>query len=120
MLRLTGRLADGWLPSAPYLPPERLAEANRVIDDAATAAGRQPAAIRRLYNLAGTFTGDGQEFLQGPAEVWAEQLAELALGEGISGFVLVVGAGRDDDLRRFAGEVAPAVRELVDAERAQA
>ena len=41
MLRLAGRLADGWLPSSPYLPPEHLAAANQVIDDAAAEAGRR-------------------------------------------------------------------------------
>ncbi len=34
MLALTGRLAEGWIPSASYLPPERLAEAHARIDDA--------------------------------------------------------------------------------------
>ena len=115
MLRLTGRLADGWLPSAPYAGPEKLPEMNATIDAAAEAAGRSPADIRRLYNLAGSFTGNGSEFLRGPAKVWVEQLAELALTEGMSGFVLMV----DDssDLRRFAEEVAPGVRELVAQER---
>ena len=42
MLRLTGRIADGWLPSSPALPPERLAAANKIIDEAATEAGRSP------------------------------------------------------------------------------
>jgi hypothetical protein len=54
--------------------------------------------------------------LQGPAEQWAEELADLALSDGISAFIL--GSDDPDDLRRFAGEVAPAVRELVVAERA--
>ena len=49
----------------------------------------------------------------GPAGMWAEQLAELALEHGMSGFIVM---GDDPEvLRRFAGEVAPAVRELVDA-----
>jgi hypothetical protein len=47
MLELIGRLADGWLPSSPYLPPERLPAAQQRIDDAAKAAGRDPSAIRR-------------------------------------------------------------------------
>ena len=118
MLRLTGRLADGWLPSAPYLPPDRLADANAIIDQAAREAGREPSAVRRLYNIGGTFTGDGREFLQGPPAVWVEQLAELALTEGLSGFILTTEPGGADDLRRFAAEVAPGVRELVEAERA--
>ena len=118
MLRLTGELADGWLPSSPYAPPERLAAMNAVIDAAAAGAGRPPAAVRRIYNIAGSFDGGGSAFLQGPPKVWAEQLAGLALDEGMSGFVLMV----DDaaTLERFAAEVAPAVRDLVAAERASA
>src|SRR5690242_1277553 len=45
MLALVGTAADGWLPSSSYLPPDRLAEAQARIDDAAAAAGRSPAAI---------------------------------------------------------------------------
>jgi alkanesulfonate monooxygenase SsuD/methylene tetrahydromethanopterin reductase-like flavin-dependent oxidoreductase (luciferase family) len=112
MLQLTGRKADGWLPSSPYAPQEQLAGMNEIIDDAASEAGRSPSDIRRLYNISGTFSGNG--FLQGPPKVWVEQLAELALTDGISGFVLMIEAGGDDDLRRFAEEVAPGVRELVD------
>ena len=63
MLRLTGRVADGWLPSAGYLGPEALAEANLIIDEAAEAAGRVPADVRRLYNISGSFTGSG-DFLK--------------------------------------------------------
>ncbi|HEX2131686.1 MAG TPA: LLM class flavin-dependent oxidoreductase [Actinophytocola sp.] len=118
MLALTGRLADGWLPSSPYAAPERLAGMNEIIDEAAESAGRSPSDIRRLYNIGGTFSGRGEEFLRGPAKVWIEQLAELALADGISGFVLMVDPDGDDDLRRFAEEVAPGVRELVARERA--
>jgi alkanesulfonate monooxygenase SsuD/methylene tetrahydromethanopterin reductase-like flavin-dependent oxidoreductase (luciferase family) len=116
MLRLTGELGDGWLPSSPYAPPERLGAMNAIIDSAAEAAGRSPAAVRRIYNIAGSFSGSGAGFLQGPPKVWVEQLAGLARGEGISGFVLM-----GDDaaaMERFAGEVAPAVRDLVASERA--
>lgn len=44
-------------------------------------------------------------------------LAGLALGEGISGFLLMADVSDRRDLHRFAEEVAPAVRELVEAER---
>jgi hypothetical protein len=118
MLRLTGELADGWLPSSPYAPPEQLAAMNAVIDAAAIDAGRPPAAVRRIYNIAGSFDGSGSGFLAGPSKVWAEQLAGLALDEGMSGFVLMA----DDALavERFAAEVAPSVRDLVARERASA
>ena len=51
MLRLTGRLADGWLPSLSYLQPGQLTEGNAIIDQAAVDAGREPAAVRRLLNI---------------------------------------------------------------------
>jgi alkanesulfonate monooxygenase SsuD/methylene tetrahydromethanopterin reductase-like flavin-dependent oxidoreductase (luciferase family) len=116
MLRLTGELADGWLPSSPYAPPEQLAGMNAIIDHAAADAGRSPQDVRRLYNVSGSFAGSGSEFLQGPPKVWAEQLTGLALDEGVSGFILMVNDTRTIDV--FAAEVAPAVRELVAAERA--
>ena len=115
MLRLTGRVADGWLPSSAYLPPAGLGPANRTIDDAATAAGRSPADVRRLYNVSGSF-GRGRGFLEGSPAEWAAQLSELAVEQGISTFIL----GSDDarTLTRYAEEVAPAVRAQVAALRA--
>jgi hemerythrin-like domain-containing protein len=115
MLRLIGRVADGWLPSAPYVPPPELTDGNRRIDEAARAAGRDPGEIRRLYNVV-----PGQAPLSGPPRLWAPQLAELALGEGMSTFILMVGAGGDGELRRFALDVIPEVRELVSAARSSA
>jgi alkanesulfonate monooxygenase SsuD/methylene tetrahydromethanopterin reductase-like flavin-dependent oxidoreductase (luciferase family) len=112
MLRLVGRAADGWVPSSPYLPPERLGEANRIIDDAAAEAGRSPRDVVRLYNIAGTFAPAGTGFLNGPPGTWVQQLAELTLSQGVSVYLLYL-AGSADLIRQFAAEVAPAVRELV-------
>ena len=55
MLRLTGRYADGWLPSMGYADPDALPEMNDAIDTAARDADRDPAAVRRLYNVFGSF-----------------------------------------------------------------
>ncbi|WP_121258143.1 LLM class flavin-dependent oxidoreductase [Nocardioides ferulae] len=115
MLALTGRLADGWLPSMAYVPPQTLAERNGRIDEAALAAGREPAAIRRLYNV-NPAAGAGEPGLVGSAADWAEQLAGLTLEHGISTFLLAT--DDPDEVRRFGAEVAPAVRQLVDAARA--
>jgi alkanesulfonate monooxygenase SsuD/methylene tetrahydromethanopterin reductase-like flavin-dependent oxidoreductase (luciferase family) len=115
MLALTGRRADGWLPSLGYLQPGDLAAGNAIIDEAAREAGRSPSDVRRLLNVNGRFAPTGSGPLQGPAEQWAEELADLALTEGVSTFI--VGTDDPDDLRRFAAEVAPAVRDLVTAER---
>lgn len=118
MLALTGRRADGWLPSLGYLQPGDLARGNAVIDEAAQEAGRSPGDVRRLLNVTGRFAPVGRGPLQGPAEQWAEELADLALSDGISTFIL--GSDDPEDLRRFAAEVAPAVRDLVAAERTAA
>lgn len=114
MLRLVGRLADGWLPSLPYLEggPAALAGLNAQIDEAAAAAGREPRAVRRLLNVTGRFAASGSGgLLDGPPRRWAEDLARLALEHGVSGFIMM---GDDPDaVQRFGQEVAPAVRELV-------
>lgn len=118
ILQLTGRVADGWIPSLAYLPggPADLAEMNARIDDGAAAAGRDPASVRRLLNISGQFAQSGRSLLNGPPQQWAEQLAEIALTYGTSGFILAA----DDEyaIERFAAEVAPATRELVAAARA--
>ncbi len=117
MLELTGRTADGWLPSMSYVPPDTLKGRNARIDDAAVSAGRDPAQVRRLYNV-NAAPGHGQPGLSGSPADWAEQLAELTLVHGMSTFLL----GSDDpaEIRRFGGEVAPAVRELVEQARSGA
>jgi alkanesulfonate monooxygenase SsuD/methylene tetrahydromethanopterin reductase-like flavin-dependent oxidoreductase (luciferase family)/hemerythrin-like domain-containing protein len=116
MLRVTARLADGWLPSLAYAPPSDLAALNARIDDEADRCGRGPQAIRRMYNVAGSF-GRGTGFLEGSPDDWAQQLAELTLSEGMSTYILAT--DDPDDVRRWADEVAPAVRELVADERAR-
>ena len=115
MLRLIGRDADGWLPSMGYLRPGQLTEGQAVIDESATAAGRSPADIRRLLNVSGSFQPTNRGFLQGTAAQWVEQLAELALTDGIDTFI--VAADDPDLIERLGAEVAPAVRELVAGER---
>jgi alkanesulfonate monooxygenase SsuD/methylene tetrahydromethanopterin reductase-like flavin-dependent oxidoreductase (luciferase family) len=117
MLRLVGRLADGWVPSASYLPPERLADAQARIDDAAAAAGRDPAAIRRLYNLSGRIGPGGGGFLDGPPGQWVEQLLPLVVETGMDTFVLGPSESPASQLQLFAAEVAPALREAVTAHR---
>ncbi len=118
MLRLTGRKGDGWLPSLAYLKSlQQITDANATIDEAATAAGREPRAVRRLLNIGGRLSSQRTErLLVGPPAQWAEQLAALVLEYGISGFIL----GGDDPaaLATFGQEIAPAVRAVVAAERA--
>jgi alkanesulfonate monooxygenase SsuD/methylene tetrahydromethanopterin reductase-like flavin-dependent oxidoreductase (luciferase family) len=113
ILRMTGRLADGWLPSLGYLEngPADLAEMNRHIDEGAARAEREPSAIRRMLNINGQFATQGGGFLVGPPAQWAQQLAEVATEYGISGFI--VAADDPYTIEAFGQEVAPTVREMV-------
>jgi alkanesulfonate monooxygenase SsuD/methylene tetrahydromethanopterin reductase-like flavin-dependent oxidoreductase (luciferase family) len=53
MLRLTGRLGDGWLPSLGRIPAEEIAAMHQTIDDSARQAGRDPGEIVRAVNVGG-------------------------------------------------------------------
>jgi alkanesulfonate monooxygenase SsuD/methylene tetrahydromethanopterin reductase-like flavin-dependent oxidoreductase (luciferase family) len=110
MLGLIGGVADGWIPSLPYAPPEQVPEMQRRIDAGAEATGRDPAAIRRAYNVIGEIAGD--------AGRWVETFTGFALELGFDTFVFWPGG--DDALREadvFASDVVPAVREAVGAAR---
>ena len=119
-LELTGRLADGWLPSLGYMPPEAFRAASARIDEVALAAGRDPRAIRRLYNIAGRLTagvvGDGP--LDGPAELWIERLTRWAVDFGADGFILWPEDSSVAAIEPFATRIAPAVRAAVAGARA--
>jgi alkanesulfonate monooxygenase SsuD/methylene tetrahydromethanopterin reductase-like flavin-dependent oxidoreductase (luciferase family) len=113
-LRLTGRLADGWLPSSSYAPPERLPEMQQRITDAALAAGRKPQDIRRLYNVMGFITAGPVEgpFI-GPVDYWVDELTRLAVEVGMDTFIYWPADDRLPQIERFAAEVVPAVQEQV-------
>ena len=110
-LGLVGRRADGWIPSLTYAPPEQLAEGQKRIDAAAEEAGRDPASIRRLYNVSGTVTdGARGELLQGPPEHWVETLADWATRLHVDTFVFWPQEAVREQVERFAAEVVPGVR----------
>jgi alkanesulfonate monooxygenase SsuD/methylene tetrahydromethanopterin reductase-like flavin-dependent oxidoreductase (luciferase family) len=117
-LALVGRAADGWLPSSTWAAPDRLPELHARIDEAAVSAGRDPAGIRRLYNVSGKITGGPSEgFLRGPASQWADELTDLAVGSGMDTFIFWAEGDQTAQIRRFADEVVPAVRAQVARER---
>jgi alkanesulfonate monooxygenase SsuD/methylene tetrahydromethanopterin reductase-like flavin-dependent oxidoreductase (luciferase family) len=98
MLSLVGRAADGWVPSLGYVQPADLLEGNRRIDEAASAAGRDPIAIRRILNAG--------------ADVPVELFTSLTVERGMDTYV-VGGLEDPEALRWFASDVIPAVREAV-------
>jgi alkanesulfonate monooxygenase SsuD/methylene tetrahydromethanopterin reductase-like flavin-dependent oxidoreductase (luciferase family) len=103
MLAITGRLADGWVPSLGYVTPDDLTAANGRIDDAARAAGRDPKSIRRILNYGYPVDADT-----------ADALAALVVDHGMDSFLISEdGDEPRDHLSRFMTEVAPRVREKV-------
>ncbi len=101
MLSLIGRLADGWVPSYGYVKPPDLIEGNRRIDDAATAAGRDPRSIRRVLNA---------------GQLEEDELVRLAVDYGIDTFLVT---DDPDEMRRYAGNVVPRVKERVESRRSR-
>ena len=115
--RLAGQKADGWIAGGIAMAdvPAELAAANRAIDEAALAAGREPRDIRRIFDCAGTFGPAGGSYLRGTPQDWTDKLLPLAVDHGVSSFVLI-----GDDPRAietWGREVAPGVREAVARER---
>jgi alkanesulfonate monooxygenase SsuD/methylene tetrahydromethanopterin reductase-like flavin-dependent oxidoreductase (luciferase family) len=115
-LKLAGRVADGWVPSFRG-DLSRIADMTRRLDDAAVSAGRDPASIRRILNVSGEITdGPSNGMLQGPVNQWVKELTGLATTYGFDTFIFWGEGG--GQLRRFAEQVVPAVREQIVAERA--
>ncbi|MDO9395894.1 MAG: LLM class flavin-dependent oxidoreductase, partial [Herbiconiux sp.] len=114
MLRLTGRKADGWVPSLAYLQPGDLARGNAAIDEAAVEAGRDPREVRRILNIGGRFSARNGGQLDGPPEQWVQELLPLVLEQGVG--TLVLAGDQPPLLERFAHEVMPALREQVERE----
>jgi alkanesulfonate monooxygenase SsuD/methylene tetrahydromethanopterin reductase-like flavin-dependent oxidoreductase (luciferase family) len=99
MLRITGALANGWVPSQSYMPPDQAAEAMTRIDEAARAEGRDPREIRRIYNVIGD------------REPTAEELADWVTDVGFDSFIF--SPASVGEVERLAGDLLPAVRDEV-------
>jgi alkanesulfonate monooxygenase SsuD/methylene tetrahydromethanopterin reductase-like flavin-dependent oxidoreductase (luciferase family) len=110
-LALTGRLADGWVPSLFWATPELVPKMQRRIDARAEAVGRDPSAIRRVYNVGGAIVdGATRDLLKGPPAHWSETLTEFARELGFDTFVFWPDEEPLEQLQRFAEEVVPALR----------
>jgi alkanesulfonate monooxygenase SsuD/methylene tetrahydromethanopterin reductase-like flavin-dependent oxidoreductase (luciferase family) len=117
MLGLIGRLADGWVPSMSWATPERLPKMHQRIDEGAASVGRDPAEIRRVYNISGMIGEEVEGTLSGPASTWTEELSRFALELGMDTFIYWPARDHVRQVELFASEVVPAVRETVAAER---
>jgi len=115
MLNLIGRKADGWVPSMwPGMTAAILSRGNRAIEEAGTAAGRNPTSIRRILNLSGSIEQGRSEGFVGPASFWVDELTSL-VEAGMDAFMFWPAHDEEQQIEAFAEEVIPAVREAVAA-----
>ncbi len=111
-LAVTGRLADGWIPSLGFAPPERIPSMLDRIREAALAAGRPADAVRPVYNVAvhlgrgAVDIDDGGTVHGSAAGVVAQLLAWRELG--FRGYNLMPAPGQE---QAVAEEVLPGLRQ---------
>jgi alkanesulfonate monooxygenase SsuD/methylene tetrahydromethanopterin reductase-like flavin-dependent oxidoreductase (luciferase family) len=122
MLRLTGRKANGWLPSFGVLDRDELRAGNATIDAAAEKAGRDPGEIRRIVNIQGLIgepPGPSRaelpvgylmgEPLVGPVDWWVEELAGF-VDDGFDTLIFWPVDATSDQVELFACEIAQQLR----------
>ena len=111
-LVLTGRLADGWIPSLALAPPDMARAMREQIFGAARETGRDPEEITCCYNLEVRIGDRSPE--PGVVSGSPDEVAELLGGFVEMGFTafnfIPVGPGEDEQRERLGREVIPAVR----------
>ncbi|HTC69833.1 MAG TPA: LLM class flavin-dependent oxidoreductase [Acidothermaceae bacterium] len=111
-LAVTGRLADGWIPSFGYAPPDKALIMLEKVRSSAAGAGRDPDAITCAYNMeirAGAVDDDLNVVSGSVAQVIERLLGFVDIGFTAMNFA-PVGPDPDRQLQLLANEVIPAVR----------
>ncbi len=122
MLRLAGRAADGLLMTSIYLPPEKAGERLSWVTEAAREAGRDPAQIRKGYNVLGVLEAPGLEspgfrssrpgLVIGDAQTWVDWIVDVHERVGFDTFICwPVRGDETGQIEVFLRDVVPAVRD---------
>jgi len=115
-LALTGRLADGWIPTLELAPPERIPAMRDRILSAAEGAGRDLSEITAVYNLdvrVGGNTDSPDYVVDGTPEAITDRLLDF-VKLGFSAFNLApFGPGPQEQAERLGREVIPRIRAAV-------
>jgi alkanesulfonate monooxygenase SsuD/methylene tetrahydromethanopterin reductase-like flavin-dependent oxidoreductase (luciferase family) len=121
MLAVAGQHSDGWIsPLNIYVPPEEVPSRQKIIDDAARTAGREPTEIRRIYNVIGAIgASGGGTGLVGGAQLWIDTLTRWAVDLGFDTFIFWPTTSPRSQLRAFTELIVPAVRAQVSEQRGQ-
>jgi alkanesulfonate monooxygenase SsuD/methylene tetrahydromethanopterin reductase-like flavin-dependent oxidoreductase (luciferase family) len=115
-LAVTGRVADGWIPTLEMAPPEAIPGMRVRILEAAHAAGRSPSEITLVYNMEFR-VGDDEALpshvVAGPPDYLVDQLASYVdLGFTAMNFI-PAGPNPERQIERLAQEVLPVLRSSV-------
>jgi alkanesulfonate monooxygenase SsuD/methylene tetrahydromethanopterin reductase-like flavin-dependent oxidoreductase (luciferase family) len=115
-LALTGRLADGWIPSLGYAHPEQIPEMRERVQAGARAAGRDPDELTYAYNLDVRLderVEPDPSVVSGSAPAVVDRLVGfVGLGFNALNFK-VSGPDRAEQIERLVTEVIPAVKAAV-------
>lgn len=113
-LALTGRVADGWIPSLAFAPPNEIPEMRNRIIAAAEEIRRDPKEITFVYNIEvriDTIADANPHVVCGSPEAVADQLRSL-VELGFSGMNLMpVGPNLDEQVEGLGAEVLPLLRD---------
>lgn len=112
-LGVTGRLADGWIPSLGYAPPDEVVVMRQRVLDAAREVGRDPGEITCAYNVevrVADEAGGDPSVVAGSTEAIVERLSEF-IGLGFSALNFILSSPDvAEQTEHVATEVIPTLR----------
>jgi alkanesulfonate monooxygenase SsuD/methylene tetrahydromethanopterin reductase-like flavin-dependent oxidoreductase (luciferase family) len=113
-LAVTGRVADGWIPSLAFAPPNDIPKMRDRIVAAAEEVGRDPKEITFVYNVEvriDSTTDANSNVVSGSPEAVADELRTL-IQLGFSGMnLMAVGPNLDEQVERLGAELLPRLRD---------
>jgi alkanesulfonate monooxygenase SsuD/methylene tetrahydromethanopterin reductase-like flavin-dependent oxidoreductase (luciferase family) len=113
-LAVTGRVADGWIPSLAFAPPEDIPKMHDRIVAAAEEVGRDPKEITFVYNVEvriDSTTDANSHVVSGSPEAVADELRTL-IQLGFGGMnLMAVGPNLDEQVERLGAELLPRLRD---------
>ncbi|MER6946945.1 LLM class flavin-dependent oxidoreductase [Nonomuraea sp. NPDC000554] len=110
-LKATGELADGWIPSLGFAPPDQAVQLRQRVLTAAARTGRRVTCVYNVPVDIGGRAGDPSVVAGSPAEVTDRLIGFTRLGFTSFNFI-PAGPNAPDQPHRLAAEILPTLRTL--------